>query len=640
MKQSTSSSGVKLPNDRNLIFDEWVTSKAHPVLAAHSLLPSEIVDDDKAVQDMLAEAMNDVTFSSAPVTQEEEVFDRPDTPMSVVDIPAIKVDVTTRPRSSSSLSLRRWAGMFVGWGESGRRPASPSSPTSPLPKLNRKRSFSEPDAASLPQQEAIEDEDTDKGRLPSVPPNPVGVLPDSIETAASAKMSPSLSSESTPPIDISPLKTTTKLVHDATMLHRVSSAPTEEIPSLDQMRAEAIRSMTTLHPLSRLRATTLTTETRSLSGSDSTASKPYVLSRNNSSTSLASISQRPPVPIVELDTIVPAGIQPPSVSARWDDHYKTEEAGLTDRYGFIVASHRRENRHGEVIDLRESLRERTRSDEERWANVANETEDRIEELRKLGAKESRIQSKFIEGFQASTKEETAQASVVLADMKVPTSSENRPTSPLVNEILLVVDDVEPVARSSDPIIPIPDPTPLTPALSVETPPIPTLPNTSDLSTIKLLLCKLNDLHDSLDRANKQRWDKWLSQSDPTDSLLTPPLGTKDRKQRLRDFKILVMGGVPVKYRSKIWAECSGAVELSRPGYFEELCVLGVDEPDKLSVQQIEMDIHRTMPNNVFFGGTGPGISKLERVLIAFSRHNPTIGYCQGSKYPKHCGGNG
>ena len=91
-----------------------------------------------------------------------------------------------------------------------------------------------------------------------------------------------------------------------------------------------------------------------------------------------------------------------------------------------------------------------------------------------------------------------------------------------------------------------------------------------------------------------------------------------------------MGGIPVKYRSKIWAECSGATELSRPGYFEELCALGVDGLEKISVQQIEMDIHRTMPNNVFFGGDGPGIAKLERVLIAFSRHNPSIGYCQGS----------
>ena len=95
-----------------------------------------------------------------------------------------------------------------------------------------------------------------------------------------------------------------------------------------------------------------------------------------------------------------------------------------------------------------------------------------------------------------------------------------------------------------------------------------------------------------------------------------------------------MGGVPVKYRSKIWAECSGATELSRPGYFEELCALGTDGLDAICVQQIQMDIHRTMPNNVFFGGNGPGITKLERVLIAFARHNPVIGYCQGSMSPQ------
>lgn len=72
----------------------------------------------------------------------------------------------------------------------------------------------------------------------------------------------------------------------------------------------------------------------------------------------------------------------------------------------------------------------------------------------------------------------------------------------------------------------------------------------------------------------------------------------------------------------------------RPGHFEELCFGGKGGVEVGSVQQIEMDIHRTMPNNVFFGGNGPGIVKLERVLIAFSRHNPSIGYCQGSTFPQ------
>src|SRR5277367_2745349 len=138
MRRSTSSQGTtKPPNERNLIFDEWITSTAHPHLAAHSLIPSELVDDDKAVQDMLAEAMNDEHFLSMPGTGDEEeeeveevveviVEERPTTPMSAVDIPAKTVEVTTRPRSSSSLSLRKWAGMFVGRGERPARPASGS----------------------------------------------------------------------------------------------------------------------------------------------------------------------------------------------------------------------------------------------------------------------------------------------------------------------------------------------------------------------------------------------------------------------------------------------------------------------------------------------------------------------------------
>jgi hypothetical protein len=296
----------------------------------------------------------------------------------------------------------------------------------------------------------------------------------------------------------------------------------------------------------------------------------------------------------------------------------------------VYAGERR--RSGGVLDLRENLRQQTRSDEERWRDVVNEAEERIDELRKQGAKEKHVPPGFSEGWNSRVKDDLVQGTVAMTERTVespslntatPTSSTNETQSAAL-----------PSKTSPEPIIPITDPAPLTPSLSLPTPPIPTLSNPTDLSTIKLLLSKLNDLHDSLDRANRQRWDKWLSQSDLTDSFLTPSHSVKDRKQRLKDFKSLVIGGVPVKYRSKIWSECSGALELSRPGYFEELCNLGTKDLDKVCVQQIEMDIHRTMPNNVFFGGNGPGIPKLERVLIAFSRHNPEIGYCQGSMIPR------
>lgn len=165
MRRSNSSSASKPPylNHRNLIFDEWITSTAHPVLAAHSLIPTEIVDDDKAVRDMLAEAMSDETFVSVSMKGGEEDVVRPLRPMSAIDIPVKNADVETRPRSSSSLSLRKWAGIFVGKGESGRRPALSSTAR---PKLTQKRSFSAPDTAST-HESVSEDATLDKGNCSS-----------------------------------------------------------------------------------------------------------------------------------------------------------------------------------------------------------------------------------------------------------------------------------------------------------------------------------------------------------------------------------------------------------------------------------------------------------------------------------------
>jgi hypothetical protein len=46
------------------------------------------------------------------------------------------------------------------------------------------------------------------------------------------------------------------------------------------------------------------------------------------------------------------------------------------------------------------------------------------------------------------------------------------------------------------------------------------------------------------------------------------------------------------------------------------------------ITQIDVDIHRTLTDNVFFR-TGPGVPKLSEVLRAYARHNPEVGYCQG-----------
>jgi hypothetical protein len=68
-----------------------------------------------------------------------------------------------------------------------------------------------------------------------------------------------------------------------------------------------------------------------------------------------------------------------------------------------------------------------------------------------------------------------------------------------------------------------------------------------------------------------------------------------------------------------------------PGYYEDL-VLGEArddaDDDPTVVSQIEMDIRRTLTDNIFFR-VGPGVQRLSEVLLAYARRNPEVGYCQG-----------
>ncbi|KAG1738405.1 rab-GTPase-TBC domain-containing protein [Suillus paluster] len=105
------------------------------------------------------------------------------------------------------------------------------------------------------------------------------------------------------------------------------------------------------------------------------------------------------------------------------------------------------------------------------------------------------------------------------------------------------------------------------------------------------------------------------------------LGLSSNKDERKEFDRLVRGGIPLVYRSKLWLECSGGLDMREPGIFGDL-LAHVDGDDLVCVE-IEKDVGRTMPLNVFFGGDGAGVDKLRRVLRAYSRRNPAVGYCQG-----------
>jgi len=103
----------------------------------------------------------------------------------------------------------------------------------------------------------------------------------------------------------------------------------------------------------------------------------------------------------------------------------------------------------------------------------------------------------------------------------------------------------------------------------------------------------------------------------------------DSLVKTKDFKMMVRHGIPADYRARFWWQLSGASTIFEEGYYERL-LKKYEGRSSLAIQQIELDVHRTLPFNVNFCNTdAPGIPKLRRILVAYSWRNPLVGYCQG-----------
>ncbi|KHN95503.1 TBC domain protein [Metarhizium album ARSEF 1941] len=187
----------------------------------------------------------------------------------------------------------------------------------------------------------------------------------------------------------------------------------------------------------------------------------------------------------------------------------------------------------------------------------------------------------------------------------------------------------------------------------------------DTEPVKLLLRQLSDVHDALQRDKTVKWNDFLRKVRAerrregqaavaaaaavaearyeTPAMILPEtrvadgeiigisgLGNKGKVGRAKwnEFKSLVLGGIPVAFRAKVWSECSGANGLRVPGHYEDLVAQNGEDDDAAVVSQIQMDIHRTLTDNIFFR-KGPGVQKLNELLLAYSRRNKDVGYCQG-----------
>jgi hypothetical protein len=98
--------------------------------------------------------------------------------------------------------------------------------------------------------------------------------------------------------------------------------------------------------------------------------------------------------------------------------------------------------------------------------------------------------------------------------------------------------------------------------------------------------------------------------------------------RTSKARVLVMNGLPVRYRGELWMLYSGAVnELqTHSGYYANMVEQSKDRKS-IAADEIERDLHRSLPEHPAFQSK-VGIDALRRVLNAYALRNPSIGYCQ------------
>lgn len=382
---------------------------------------------------------------------------------------------------------------------------------------------------------------------------------------------------------------------------------------------------------------------------------------------------------VEMDTILPPDLQPPTVMQMYNNAYSTDL--LTDRFGFIY-DQRRKKRQKEAAERTKRTKRGSRVEMLSGArnglsglspdNVASDLDDERPDTptstdeKGEDGKTKRWQdylkiATFPTELLSHTPSGAEPAFEVMEGGEVPPrpsgiTSDERGFVPLAS-----TPAASPTVSVSTDNATISKPTADEPLTEL---------TTEEVEPVKLLLKQLGEVHDSLQREKTVKWNDFLrkvraerrrdgeaaaaalaADSRPQRPMALMPeasladgeivgvagLGNKGKVGRAKwnEFKMLVLGGIPVAYRAKIWAECSGAAALRIPGYYDGLVGTHDSKDDPAIVAQIQMDINRTLTDNIFFR-KGPGVQKLNEVLLAYSRRNPEVGYCQGMNLITAC----
>ncbi|XP_041023940.1 TBC1 domain family member 8B-like isoform X2 [Juglans microcarpa x Juglans regia] len=106
---------------------------------------------------------------------------------------------------------------------------------------------------------------------------------------------------------------------------------------------------------------------------------------------------------------------------------------------------------------------------------------------------------------------------------------------------------------------------------------------------------------------------------------------------MEELESLVRGGVPKDLRGEVWQAFVGVKVRRVERYYQDLLDHGEskDHDESSGVpkkwkRQIEKDIPRTFPGHPALDENGR--DSLRRVLLAYARHNPSVGYCQAMNF--------
>lgn len=120
-----------------------------------------------------------------------------------------------------------------------------------------------------------------------------------------------------------------------------------------------------------------------------------------------------------------------------------------------------------------------------------------------------------------------------------------------------------------------------------------------------------------DRAKMRLWAEFLRDNGRNVTLIRQPT-----------FHKLIRVGLPNRLRGEIWELTSGSLflRLENPTMYQDT-LTKFEGQESLAIDEIEKDLNRSLPEYPGFQSED-GISRLRRVLTAYSWTNKEVGYCQ------------